>query len=81
MEGFPGVHTICGLTNLSYGLPKRKLINRTFLVTAISRGLDSVILDPTDNHLFGALKAALALISKDEYCIDYIGAFREGRLD
>ena len=81
MEEFPGVHTICGLTNISYGLPKRKLINRTFLVTAISRGLGSVILDPTDNHLFGALKAALALISKDEYCIDYIGAFREGRLE
>ena len=65
MEGFPVVHTICGLTNLSYGLPKRKLINRTFLVTAIGRGLDPVILDPTDNHLFGALKAALALISKN----------------
>ena len=80
MEEFHGVHTICGLTNISYGLPERKLINRTFLVTAISRGLDAVILDPTDNHLFGALKAALALISKDEYCIDYIGAFREGRL-
>jgi len=81
MEEFPGVHTICGLTNISYGLPKRKLINRTFLVTAISRGLDSVILDPTDNQLFGALKAALAIISKDEYCIDYIGAFREDRLE
>ncbi len=81
MKEFPGVHTICGLTNVSYGLPNRKLINRTFLVTAVSRGLDSVILDPTDNHLFGALKAALALISKDEYCIDYIGAFREGRLE
>ena len=80
MEEFPGVHTICGLTNVSFGLPKRKLINRTFLVTAVSRGLDSVILDPTDNHLFGALKAALALISRDEYCIDYIGAFRENRL-
>lgn len=80
MKGFPGVHTICGLTNISYGLPKRKLINRTFLVTAVARGLDAVILDPTDNALFGALKAALAVVAKDEYCMDYIAAFRKGRL-
>lgn len=80
MREFPDVHTICGLTNISYGLPTRKLVNRTFLVAAIARGLDAVILDPTDNHLFGALKAALAVAAKDEYCIEYIGAFREGRL-
>jgi cobalamin-dependent methionine synthase I len=80
MRKFPGVHTICGLTNISYGLPERKLINRTFLVAAISRGLAAVILDPTDKALFGALKAALAVVAKDEYCMDYIAAFRERRL-
>jgi len=80
MREFPGIHTICGLTNISYGLPERKLINRTFLSAAITRGLDAVILDPTDNSLFGALKAALAVAAKDEYCMDYIAAFREGRL-
>ena len=56
MKQFPGVHTTCGLTNASYGLPGRKLINRTLLVAAIVRGLDSVIADPTDSQLFGALK-------------------------
>ena len=80
MKEFPGVHTICGLTNVSYGLPRRKLINRTFLVAAIARGLDAVIMDPTDKELFGALKAALAVVSKDEYCMEYIAAFRDGRL-
>ncbi len=81
MEEFKGVHTIYGLTNISYGLPKRKLINRTFLVAAIARGLDAVILDPTDTPLYAALKAALAVAGRDEYCIDYVSAFREGRLD
>lgn len=81
MREFQGVHTTCGLTNVSHGLPSRKLINRTFLVTAISRGLDSAILDPTDNHLYGALKAALAISAKDEFCMGYITAFREGRLE
>ncbi len=80
MKGIPGVHTTCGLTNVSYGLPKRKLVNRTFLVAAVARGLDSAILDPTDNELFGALKAALLISGKDDYCVDYITAFREGRL-
>jgi cobalamin-dependent methionine synthase I len=81
MKEFPGVHTICGLTNVSYGMPNRKLVNRTFLVAAITRGLDSAILDPTDKRLFGALKAALAVVAKDEFCTGYISAFREGRLD
>jgi 5-methyltetrahydrofolate--homocysteine methyltransferase len=81
MKQFPGVHTTCGLTNVSYGLPNRKLVNRTFLVTAIGRGLDSAILDPTDKQLFGALKAALMTVGKDEFCMQYITAFREGRLE
>ena len=81
MKGFPGVHTTCGLTNVSYGLPARKLINRTFLVSAIGRGLDSAILDPTDNALYGALKAALSVNGRDDYCMEYITAFREERLE
>ena len=81
MKQFPGVHTTCGLTNVSYGLPNRKLVNRTFLVAAIGRGLDSAILDPTDNQLFGALKAALMIAGKDEFCIEYIVGFREGRFE
>ncbi|OGP75537.1 MAG: methyltetrahydrofolate--corrinoid methyltransferase [Deltaproteobacteria bacterium RBG_16_49_23] len=81
MKEFPGVHTTCGLTNVSYGLPNRKLVNRAFLVAAIGRGLDSVILDPTDKQLFGALKAALTIAGKDEFCMQYIAGFREGRLE
>jgi 5-methyltetrahydrofolate--homocysteine methyltransferase len=77
---FPGVHTTFGLANVSYGLPNRKLMNRTFLVAAIVRGLDSAILDPTDKQLSGALKAALLIVGKDEFCMEYITAFREGRL-
>jgi 5-methyltetrahydrofolate--homocysteine methyltransferase len=81
MKEFPGVHTTCGLTNVSYGLPNRKLVNRTFLVAAIARGLDSAILDPTDKQLFGALKAALMIAGKDEFSMEYIAGFREGRLE
>lgn len=81
MHEFPGVHTTCGLTNVSHGLPGRRLINRTFLVAAITCGLDSAILDPTDKKLYSSLKAAQAVSGKDEFCMDYIAAFRKEKLE
>jgi cobalamin-dependent methionine synthase I len=81
MKRFPGVHTVCGLTNVSYGLPARKLVNRAFLAAAITHGLDSAIIDPTDKLLFAMLKAATLVAGKDDYCMDYICAFREGRVE
>ena len=80
MKQFQGVHTVCGLTNVSHGLPDRKLVNRTFLAEAIARGLDAAILDPTDKQLLGIMKAGLMLMGKDEFCMGYIKAFRKGLL-
>jgi cobalamin-dependent methionine synthase I len=76
----PEVHTICGLTNVSYGLPVRKLLNRTFLVAAMAQGLDSVIIDPTDRELMAALVAAEAILDRDKFCAGYITAYRQGKL-
>lgn len=81
MELFPGVHTTCGLTNVSYGLPARKIVNRAFLVSAISHGLDSAIMDPTDRNLYSALQAALVVNGRDDYCMNFITAFREGKIE
>jgi 5-methyltetrahydrofolate corrinoid/iron sulfur protein methyltransferase len=81
MREYPGVHTTCGLTNVSYGLPNRRLINRTFLVACVMRGLDSAIMDPTDKHLYGALKASMMLAGRDDFCMEYIRAFRAGRME
>ena len=76
----PEVHTICGLTNVSFGLPVRKLINRTFLVAAMSQGLDSAIIDPTDRELMAGLAAAEAILDRDKFCAGYLGAYRKGKL-
>ena len=81
MIEFPGVHTVCGLTNVSFGLPARKLVNRAFLAAAIAMGLDSAIIDPTDKLLFAMLKASTVIAGKDDFCMDYICAFREGRVE
>ncbi len=81
MEKFPGVHTICGLSNISYGLPERKLLNRTFMIMAITKGLDSAVIDPTDKKMMTAVVAAEALAGRDEFCSELIEAYRGGKLE
>ncbi|MGA3084581.1 MAG: dihydropteroate synthase [Thermodesulfobacteriota bacterium] len=80
MKDYPGIHTVCGLTNISYGLPNRKLINRTFLIAAIASGMDSAILDPTDRDLYRLFRTAVMVMGMDDFCMDYIRAYKQGRL-
>ena len=80
MDEMPGVHTICGLSNVSFGLPRRNLLNRTYLVIMIASGLDGVIMDPTESGMYATVCAARALLGQDEHCMDYIAAERAGRL-
>lgn len=78
---FPGVHIACGLSNVSFGLPARKLINQAFLIAAMAAGMDGAILDPLDKKLMSFVYAAEALLGLDEYCMNYLGRFREGLLE
>ena len=80
MSDFPGVNTICGLSNISFGLPERHLLNRNFLALAMSYGLSAVILDPTDKQLMATLLAVEMLLGRDEYCENFIDAYQNGRL-
>ncbi|MDY6834786.1 MAG: methyltetrahydrofolate cobalamin methyltransferase [Chloroflexota bacterium] len=80
MRDFPGVNTICGLSNISFGLPERRLINRNFLALCISYGLSGAILDPTDKNLMSTLLAIEMILGRDEYCEAYIDAYQDGRL-
>ena len=78
---YPGIHTICGASNVSFGLPQRKILNSVFLPMLISRGLDSAITDPCNKLIRANLFAAEALAGRDEFCVNYIGAFRAGTLE
>ena len=80
IKGLDGAKTVCGLSNVSFGLPNRRLINAIFLAMAMRSGLDAAILDPLEKHIVSALRASEALLAKDEYCGEYIKAFREGKL-
>jgi len=81
MKRFEGIHTACGLSNVSFGLPARKFMNRTFMSMAIARGLDGAIVDPLDKKMMASIIAAEALAGRDEYCMNYLKAFREGQFD
>ncbi|RJP73511.1 MAG: methyltetrahydrofolate cobalamin methyltransferase [Candidatus Abyssobacteria bacterium SURF_17] len=78
---YPGVHAVCGLSNISFGLPERRLLNRIFLVAAMSAGLDAVILDPLDKQMMASLIAAKTVLGRDEYCSQYLAAFRAHKLE
>jgi 5-methyltetrahydrofolate--homocysteine methyltransferase len=77
---FPDIHLTSGLSNISFGLPARGLINRAFLTLALDAGLDSAIMDPMDRALYEALLAAEVVLGRDRYCLNYTNAYREGRL-
>ena len=77
---YEGIHTICGLSNISYGLPKRKFLNQTFMVMAISKGLDAAIVDPLDKQMMTNIIAAETLIGNDNFCMNFLKAFRAKKL-
>ncbi|GAB4262301.1 methyltetrahydrofolate cobalamin methyltransferase [Deferrisoma sp.] len=81
MARFPGIHTMCGLSNISYGLPERKLLNQTFMVMAIAKGLDGAIINPLDRRMMAQIIAAEALAGRDNYCMKYLKAYRAKRFE
>ena len=77
-QEFPGVNTICGLSNVSFGLPNRFLLNRTFLVLCIGAGLSGAILDPLDKKMMTNIIVAETLVGRDDFCLNYLKAIRAG---
>lgn len=78
-QRYPTIHVTGGASNISFNMPARKFVNQAFLVLAIGAGMDSAIINPLDKHMMGLIYATEALKGMDEYCMEYIGAFREGR--
>jgi cobalamin-dependent methionine synthase I len=78
---FKGIHTMCGLSNISYGLPKRPFLNQTFMSMAIAKGLNGAIINPLDKKMVASIIAATALAGKDDFCMEYITAYRANRLE
>ncbi|MDD2220472.1 MAG: dihydropteroate synthase [Clostridia bacterium] len=80
-KNLPSCKMACGLSNISFGLPNRKLLNRLFLVQLVSRGMDTFILNPLDKEIMGALIATRTICGEDAYCGKYLKAHRKGMFE
>ena len=76
-EEYPTIHVAGALSNISFGLPGRKYINIPFMTLCMAAGMDGAIMDPTSRDMNGVLHATEALLGIDDYCMEYIDAYRE----
>jgi 5-methyltetrahydrofolate--homocysteine methyltransferase len=79
-SAFPKVHLTAGLSNISFGLPSRSIINQAFAMLAMDAGLDSAIIDPQDRHLQSILAAAEMTLGRDRFCSNFTRLFRQGKI-
>lgn len=73
------VKTILGISNISFGLPARSILNRSFLTMALAQGLNLAIMDPNDPEMMATVKAVSVLKNLDqgaEKYIDFISHFK-----
>jgi 5-methyltetrahydrofolate--homocysteine methyltransferase len=70
-----GVATTLGVSNVSFGLPRRELLNRTFLAAAMGAGLDTPIMNPMDEEIMGVIYAYNVLWANDKDSRDYINKY------
>lgn len=75
---YPEAHITGGLSNISFGLPERALVNRTFLTLALGAGLDSAVCNPANRALIESLKATEMLLGRDRFCRKYTTAAKAG---
>lgn len=74
-ERFPDVHIFGGLSNVSFGLPRRKLLNDAFIILSIVHGCDAIMIDPLMNAPIEYIEfqvAADVMLAKDEYAIKFL---------
>ncbi|MCG8619781.1 MAG: dihydropteroate synthase [Desulfobacterales bacterium] len=80
-DEFPEVHITGGLSNISYGLPQRHVINRTFVTLMMDAGMDSAIIDPLDKKIMAAVRTADMLLGHDPFCMEYLKGVRSGAVE
>ena len=70
-----GLKTTLGVSNISFGLPNRELLNSGFLTMAMARGLDLPILNPNNRAMMDAVRTARVLLGQDVGCAAYVEAY------
>ena len=70
-----GGHSILGVSNISFGLPRREIVNAHFLTMAMQNGLNCAIINPGNEAMMQSYRAFLALQGLDENCMGYINTY------
>ncbi len=79
-ERFPQVKTLCGVSNIGFNMPQRRLLNRAFVAMLMALGLEAFMVDVRDAELMATLLSAAAVAGRDEWCRNYFKAYRAGKL-
>lgn len=74
---YPEAHIALGLSNISFGIPRRNNLNKAFLSMLVAAGCDGAIVDPTEADMMITLCSSLAVMGIDEYCMGYLTKMRE----
>ncbi|AFM41745.1 Pterin binding enzyme [Desulfosporosinus acidiphilus SJ4] len=77
---YPTIKVTSGLSNISFGMPLRKVVNQHFLTLAIEAGMDSAILDPCNRDMVTTMYITNALLGKDRLCRNYLTAYRKNKI-
>ncbi|KNZ41489.1 methyltetrahydrofolate cobalamin methyltransferase [Acetobacterium bakii] len=75
---YPTIKMTGAISNISFGMPVRALLNKTCIAFAIEAGLDSAVMDPMNREMMESIYASSALLGKDRHCRRYNTAFRKG---
>jgi 5-methyltetrahydrofolate--homocysteine methyltransferase len=79
-EMYPTIHVTGAISNISFGLPVRALLNKTAMAFAIEAGMDSAVMDPLNRDMMGTIIATYALLGQDKHCRKYSKAYRAGQI-
>ncbi|MCM2356702.1 MAG: homocysteine S-methyltransferase family protein [Geobacteraceae bacterium] len=71
-----GLNTVLGVSNISFGLPRRPLISSTFFAMAMEAGLDAAIVNPKEEAMMDSWRSAMVLLNRDPKAAAYIEAYR-----
>jgi 5-methyltetrahydrofolate corrinoid/iron sulfur protein methyltransferase len=77
---YPAINVTSGLSNISFGMPLRKVVNQNFLTLAMMAGMNSAIIDPINRDLIATLLATEALLGRDKNCRNYSTAYRKNKI-
>ena len=72
-----GCHTSLGISNVSFGLPRREIINANFFTLALSNGLSAAIINPYSDEMLAAYQSYLALSGEEDGVLSYISSVTE----